>query len=68
MVLPRSGRCFLSVRERDKPGVVELAKKVLARGFDLVATEGTARVIADAGLPVRVVNKVREGPPDVDFF
>jgi carbamoyl-phosphate synthase large subunit len=63
VVLPRTGRCFLSVRERDKPGVVELARRLLARGFDLVATEGTARVIGDAGLPVRVVNKVREGRP-----
>jgi carbamoyl-phosphate synthase large subunit len=63
VVLPRSGRCFLSVRERDKAGVVELARKLLARGFDLVATEGTARVIGQAGLPVRVVNKVREGRP-----
>jgi carbamoyl-phosphate synthase large subunit len=63
VVLPRSGRCFLSVRERDKSGVVELARKLLARGFDLVATEGTARVIGQAGLPVRVVNKVREGRP-----
>jgi carbamoyl-phosphate synthase large subunit len=63
VVLPRTGRCFLSVRERDKPGVIELARKLLARGFDLVATEGTARVISDAGLSVRVVNKVREGRP-----
>jgi len=63
VVLPRSGRCFLSVRERDKPGVVELARRLVARGFELVATEGTARVIRAEGLPVSLVNKVREGRP-----
>ncbi len=63
VVLPRSGRCFLSVRERDKAGVVHLARQLLARGFELVATEGTARAIAAAGLPVLSVNKVREGRP-----
>jgi carbamoyl-phosphate synthase large subunit len=63
VILPRIGTCFLSVRERDKPGVVELARKLLARGFELVATEGTAAVIRAAGLSVRQVNKVREGRP-----
>ncbi|MEY3713343.1 MAG: carbamoyl phosphate synthase large subunit, partial [Pseudomonadota bacterium] len=63
VVLPRSGTCFLSVRERDKPGVVQLARRLTERGFDLVATEGTAAVIAAAGIAVRKVNKVREGRP-----
>ncbi len=63
VVLPRSGTCFLSVRERDKPGVVQLARRLAERGFDLVATEGTAAVIAAAGIAVRKVNKVREGRP-----
>jgi carbamoyl-phosphate synthase large subunit len=51
------------VRERDKPGAIELARKLLARGFELVATEGTAKAIAAAGLAVREVNKVRDGRP-----
>jgi carbamoyl-phosphate synthase large subunit len=63
VVLPRSGTCFLSVRERDKAGVVQLARQLTERGFDLVATEGTAAVIAAAGISVRKVNKVREGRP-----
>jgi len=63
VVLPRSGRCLLSVRERDKPGVVDLARRLVSRGFDLVATEGTARVIGEVGIPVRMVKKVREGRP-----
>ena len=61
--LPRSGLCFISVKERDKPGAVELARELVARGFELVATEGTARVIVDAGIPCRRVNKVRDGRP-----
>jgi len=63
VVLPRSGTCFLSVRERDKAGVVQLARQLTERGFDLVATEGTAAVIAAADISVRKVNKVREGRP-----
>jgi carbamoyl-phosphate synthase large subunit len=63
VVLPRRGLCFVSVRERDKPGAIELARKLLARGFELVATEGTAKAIAAAGLAVREVNKVRDGRP-----
>jgi carbamoyl-phosphate synthase large subunit len=63
--LPRRGVCLISVRERDKPGAVELAKRLIARGFEIVATEGTAQVIADAGLACRRVNKVREGRPHI---
>ena len=63
VVLPRSGTAFISVRERDKPGAVELARKLVARGFDLVATSGTAEAIKAAGLACRAVNKVREGRP-----
>jgi carbamoyl-phosphate synthase large subunit len=63
VVLPRSGTAFISVRERDKPGAVEVARKLLARGFDIVATAGTAAAIKAAGLACRPVNKVREGRP-----
>jgi carbamoyl-phosphate synthase large subunit len=63
VVLPRSGRCFISVRERDKAGAVDLARRLLGRGFEIVATEGTAKAIAAAGLAVRMVNQVREGRP-----
>ncbi|MCP5328599.1 MAG: carbamoyl-phosphate synthase large subunit [Steroidobacteraceae bacterium] len=63
VVLPRSGLCLLSVKERDKPAAVELARKFVARGFELVATHGTAQLITDAGIPCRRVNKVRDGRP-----
>jgi len=65
VVLPRQGVCFLSVRDRDKTAAVMLAKKLIERGFELVATEGTARALAEAGVPCRRVNKVREGRPHI---
>ncbi len=63
--LPRGGRAFLSVRDADKPGVLEVARGLHELGFALVATRGTAAAIAAAGLPVATVNKVAEGRPHV---
>ena len=60
-----SGNCFISVRDRDKPHVVEVAKRALALGYKLIATHGTAAVITKAGLPVQGVNKVAEGRPHI---
>jgi carbamoyl-phosphate synthase large subunit len=65
IVLPRHGVCFISVRDRDKPPAVTLAKKLIERGFEIVATEGTARALAEAGVPCRRVNKVRDGRPHI---
>jgi carbamoyl-phosphate synthase large subunit len=65
VILPRSGVALLSVRERDKPGAVELGRKLVARGFTLVATDGTARALEAAGIDCRRVNKVREGRPHI---
>ncbi len=65
VILPRTGLALLSVREGDKPGAVVLARTLIELGFDIVATEGTARVIAAAGLPVRRANKVSEGRPHI---
>lgn len=65
VTLPRNGVCFISVRERDKPGAVELARKLIERGFEVLATEGTARALKEAGIECRRVNKVRDGRPHV---
>ena len=65
VTLPRQGVCFISVRDRDKPPAVVLAKKLIERGFEVVATEGTARALTEAGVAVRRVNKVREGRPHI---
>jgi len=63
--LPASGLVFLTVKNADKPRAVEVARALLALGFDLVATRGTAAAISAAGLNCRVVNKVTEGRPHV---
>lgn len=64
-ILPTGGCAFISVREDDKPFVADVARDLIAQGFEVVATAGTAKVIEAAGLPVRRVNKVTEGRPHV---
>jgi carbamoyl-phosphate synthase large subunit len=61
--LPQVGTVLLSVRDADKNAVVPLARRLVEMGFDVMATRGTAARIRDAGLPVKVVNKVLEGRP-----
>ena len=63
--IPSSGTAFVSVRERDKDQVPELAKQLSDLGFKLVATKGTAKLIEQAGLSVTLVNKVQEGRPHI---
>jgi carbamoyl-phosphate synthase large subunit len=63
MALPTGGTAFLSVRDSDKAPVTELARRLAALGFDLVATHGTAAYLRQHGLEVRGLNKVLEGRP-----
>jgi len=63
--LPKEGNVFISVREADKPGVVEVARSLVQLGFTILATRGTATVIGAAGVAVAVVNKVAEGRPHI---
>ncbi len=63
--LPISGKVFISVRNADKPRAIEVGRSLVALGFTLVATRGTAAALAAAGLPVTPVNKVAEGRPHV---
>ena len=65
VVLPRQGAALLSVRDRDKDGAVELAQILVDRGFEIVATHGTAQAMAKAGVSCRRANKVREGRPHI---
>ncbi|HEU5137783.1 MAG TPA: carbamoyl-phosphate synthase large subunit [Steroidobacteraceae bacterium] len=65
VTLPRSGVVLISVRERDKPGAVLLARKLVEKGFEISATDGTAKAITDAGVPCKRANKVREGRPHI---
>ncbi|MBU4424763.1 MAG: carbamoyl-phosphate synthase large subunit [Gammaproteobacteria bacterium] len=63
--LPTSGKVFLTVKNSDKARAVAIARDLVAMGFELVATKGTAAAIAEAGVPVAVVNKVTEGRPHI---
>ena len=63
--LPSSGKVFVSVKESDKPMVVEIARDLYASGFSIFATRGTAAKISAAGIPVTAVNKVTEGRPHI---
>jgi carbamoyl-phosphate synthase large subunit len=63
--LPRSGRVFLSVKDEDKPAVVDLAKRLRTLGFTLVATVGTYRYLASKGVLTEQVRKVTEGRPHI---
>ncbi len=64
-MLPESGKVFLSVRDHDKAAVHKLAADLVSKGFELVATGGTARTIQQAGIPCQQVNKVKEGRPHI---
>ncbi|WP_286999220.1 MULTISPECIES: carbamoyl-phosphate synthase large subunit [Comamonas] len=63
--LPETGKVFLSVKNNDKVRAVAIAKELVAMGYSLCATRGTAAAIAEAGLEVQAVNKVTEGRPHI---
>src|SRR5512140_269318 len=56
--LPTKGRVFISLKNADKPRVIELARILVDLGYNLVATRGTAAALAAANVPVTAVNKV----------
>ena len=63
--LPTGGKAFLSVRNADKVKSEEIARTLLALGFSIVATKGTAAHLEKAGIMVTPVNKVLEGRPHI---
>ncbi|MCC6581753.1 MAG: carbamoyl-phosphate synthase large subunit, partial [Phycisphaeraceae bacterium] len=62
--LPLSGKVFLSVREMDKPHIVEPAKALVEMGFQLICTRGTAEFLAKHGVKSELVNKISVGRPN----
>ena len=64
-VLPQGGKIFLSVNDRDKPYLPEVAAMFSRLGFQLLATQGTAAVLRKHGLEVEEVRKVYEGRPNI---
>jgi carbamoyl-phosphate synthase large subunit len=63
--LPTEGCVFISVKNADKPAITQAARELVALGFKVVATGGTAAHLHAAGVPVTRVNKVLEGRPDI---
>jgi carbamoyl-phosphate synthase large subunit len=65
VTLPTKGKVFLTVKNADKQRAVAVAKELVAMGFVLCATRGTAAAISEAGIEVQLVNKVTEGRPHI---
>ncbi len=63
--LPYKGKAFLSVRKEDHERIIEIAQALAKLGFDLVATDGTARSIQNHGMIVDRINKVAQGRPHI---
>jgi carbamoyl-phosphate synthase large subunit len=67
--LPTEGKIFLSVSKRDKDAAVDVARRLVALGHEIVATEGTGQRLEDAGISVIRVRKLSEGRPNLlDFL
>ena len=64
-VLPTKGCLFVSVRDADKDWIAEPVRLMLAQGFRVLATSGTAAYLAEQGLKVELVKKVLEGRPHI---
>lgn len=63
--IPLRGKVFISVKDKDKPHVLPIAKEFVEQGFTIIATKGTAKYLIENGLNVEVVNKLQEGRPNV---
>ena len=65
-VLPLQGTVLLSISDGDKEEAVPVARAFYEDGFKIIATEGTAKLISEAGIPVERVNKIYEGQPNIE--
>ncbi|MFW5983755.1 MAG: carbamoyl-phosphate synthase large subunit, partial [Halobacteria archaeon] len=63
--LPDDGTVFVSVRDKDKDDIVPIARRFAEMGYELVATEGTQKHLADHGVEAEYVEKVHEASPNV---
>ena len=62
---PREGNAFISVKEIDKEKAVIVARELFSLGYKLFATSGTCKILTEAGIECKRVNKVREGQPHI---
>jgi carbamoyl-phosphate synthase large subunit len=63
--LPRKGKIFISARRNDAEKLLPVAKRLHSLGFELLATEGTSRVLVGAGVPAKKIKKISEGSPNI---
>ena len=63
--IPSQGNAFLSVRDADKPHLIDIAKNLEKLGFSIVATRGTGNMLKQSSVDVKIVNKVQEGRPHI---
>ncbi len=63
--LPRQGNVLITVKNNDKARAIAIAKDLHALGFSIVATRGTAAAITEAGVPVKLINKIKDGRPHI---
>ncbi len=63
--LPEKGTVVITVKNSDKARAVAVARDLVALGYQVVATKGTAAAIGEAGIPVKLVNKVKDGRPHI---
>ncbi len=65
VVLPLEGNIFISVADRSKPYIVDLAERLTRMGYHLLGTQGTVRVLQEAGIEVTTLKKLKEGHPNL---
>lgn len=63
--MKKSGKALLSVRDQDKTRLLAIAKRLIAHGFSIDATLGTAKALQQAGIPCQMVKKENEGRPNI---
>ncbi|AWB52866.1 TPA: carbamoyl-phosphate synthase large subunit [Pasteurella multocida] len=63
--IPKTGKVFLSVNDADKPRLLPIARQLQESGYGLCATLGTAKFLREHGVAVQIINKVREGRPNI---
>ena len=63
--LPLEGTVLITVNDKDKDEVVDLARDFADTGFKILASKHTGKLIQDAGIEVEIVNKLQEGRPNI---
>jgi carbamoyl-phosphate synthase large subunit len=63
--LPLTGKVFMSIRDPDKPSLIQVAQKMTEAGLELIGTQGTVEFLSEKGIDISYIKKVHEGVPNV---